>query len=357
MSATEGPFHPVDLSFMPANMAGFQFDSNPADAANPGGIMWGGMEQMSLDKSDTHGIDPELFGYPQHLQQQGAYSIRQHGQITPPNDDVDGSLVDAKPLQQQLDELPQQQQPTPEKSNRGSKGSSSATAAKKKRPSHRKKTASAAAAADAERSAASDSPKPKKTTRKARKGYKATTKEEEDDTDGEIKRERFLERNRVAASKCRMKKKEWTSDLESQARDLAAANAQLHAHALSLKEEVLFLKSECLKHTDCGCDRIRQYLDRSIAGMNPSGVLGMMPAHQQHHFFDSPGAGSAAAGTTASSTTGATESGSGTQSASSPGDEMTSDAKMQAMLQASIDSPSIGGADEHEDDFGMDLSS
>ncbi|KAI9882520.1 MAG: 54S ribosomal protein, mitochondrial [Watsoniomyces obsoletus] len=76
------------------------------------------------------------------------------------------------------------------------------------------------------------------------------------------KRSKFLERNRVAASKCRQKKKEWTSQLEIRARALQLQKDQLSLVVASLKNEVLALKGELLQHDSCGCERIRQYLHR-----------------------------------------------------------------------------------------------
>ncbi|KAI9840751.1 MAG: hypothetical protein M1837_001325 [Sclerophora amabilis] len=78
------------------------------------------------------------------------------------------------------------------------------------------------------------------------------------------KRTRFLERNRVAASKCRQKKKEWTGNLEGRARDLQNERAQLSMMVGLLKDEVLWLKGELLKHTHCSCDRIRHYLNQEV---------------------------------------------------------------------------------------------
>lgn len=84
----------------------------------------------------------------------------------------------------------------------------------------------------------------------------------------DAKRSKFLERNRVAASKCRQKKKEWTSNLEVRARDLQASKNQLTVIVGSLKEEILFLKGELLKHSTCGCTAIREYLNREVASMS-----------------------------------------------------------------------------------------
>ena len=92
----------------------------------------------------------------------------------------------------------------------------------------------------------------------------------------DAKRSKFLERNRVAASKCRQKKKEWTSNLESRARELQNSKTQLTMMVGSLKEEVLFLKTELLRHTGCGCTEIRDYLSHeahALARPSSSGVI------------------------------------------------------------------------------------
>ncbi|MCJ1449228.1 MAG: hypothetical protein MMC23_009748 [Stictis urceolatum] len=75
------------------------------------------------------------------------------------------------------------------------------------------------------------------------------------------KREKLLERNRVAASKCRQKRKSYTNTLEEQARELQVRKSSLSALANSLKDEVLFLKGQMLRHSDCGCSRVRDYLN------------------------------------------------------------------------------------------------
>ena len=87
------------------------------------------------------------------------------------------------------------------------------------------------------------------------------------DNPDDVKRSKFLERNRVAASKCRQKKKEWTASLESRVRDLQNCRTQLSVVVDSLKEEVLFLKGELLQHTNCGCTRIREYLSQEVNSM------------------------------------------------------------------------------------------
>jgi hypothetical protein len=89
----------------------------------------------------------------------------------------------------------------------------------------------------------------------------------------EAKRQRFLERNRVAASKCRQKKKAWMQDLENDAREAQNVSKQLRACVGVLKEEVLQLKNELLKHNTCECVPIRQYLSNEATRL-AVGALG-----------------------------------------------------------------------------------
>ena len=80
--------------------------------------------------------------------------------------------------------------------------------------------------------------------------------------DDDVKRERFLKRNRVAASKCRQKKKEYINGLEERARELTSTRNHLMAYVASLKDEIIALKTEMLKHSDCNCVAIQEYLRR-----------------------------------------------------------------------------------------------
>ncbi|CUS09734.1 unnamed protein product [Tuber aestivum] len=82
----------------------------------------------------------------------------------------------------------------------------------------------------------------------------------EDDSAKEAKRQKFLERNRIAASKCRRKKKQWTQNLEDTAREVQAASKNLNKQVSVLRDELLHLKGELLKHNGCSCERIKQYL-------------------------------------------------------------------------------------------------
>ncbi|ORY73088.1 hypothetical protein BCR35DRAFT_151825 [Leucosporidium creatinivorum] len=79
-----------------------------------------------------------------------------------------------------------------------------------------------------------------------------------------------LERNRIAASKSRAKKKEKAANAESAVADLSASNAQLQATALSLRAELLALRQQVdTFHPDqsrCTCEHIKGYLHREATG-------------------------------------------------------------------------------------------
>ncbi|KAJ5457829.1 hypothetical protein N7475_009217 [Penicillium sp. IBT 31633x] len=78
------------------------------------------------------------------------------------------------------------------------------------------------------------------------------------------KRAKFLERNRLAASKCRQKKKEHTQKLEYDYKEQSDKKEQLVAEISRLRSEVLGLKNEVLKHAQCGDEPIKLHLARMV---------------------------------------------------------------------------------------------
>ena len=72
-------------------------------------------------------------------------------------------------------------------------------------------------------------------------------------------RERFLERNRLAAAKCRQRKKEWTGNLEAKARDLGKQNALLQHIVDTQRGEIMALKGAVLEHASCGSLDIEKF--------------------------------------------------------------------------------------------------
>ncbi|CAF9906981.1 MAG: hypothetical protein GOMPHAMPRED_004988 [Gomphillus americanus] len=100
--------------------------------------------------------------------------------------------------------------------------------------------------------------KPTKSSKKSKKHARSSesTNEESD------KRSKFLERNRVAASKCRQKKKEYNSQLEQRAKDLERKNTFLKMELEKLATEKINLMTAMACHTpaDCGCHAIHKHL-------------------------------------------------------------------------------------------------
>ncbi|KAJ1905657.1 hypothetical protein LPJ81_001805 [Coemansia sp. IMI 209127] len=88
------------------------------------------------------------------------------------------------------------------------------------------------------------------------------------------RRRKFLERNRLAASKCRQKKKMWVQELERRAEDATMQNRSLHIAVAQLKEEVLILKNQLLTHHSCGCNAVQQYIQNGCGApaTGPSSV-------------------------------------------------------------------------------------
>jgi len=75
-------------------------------------------------------------------------------------------------------------------------------------------------------------------------------------------RQSHLEKNRVAAHKCRQRKKEYINGLEGRAREFSSKNKALEENVAMLREEVLSLKNEVLRHAGCGFWAVDEYLAR-----------------------------------------------------------------------------------------------
>lgn len=78
------------------------------------------------------------------------------------------------------------------------------------------------------------------------------------------KREKFLERNRLAASKCRQKKKEHTLQLETQFKEQSGKKELLVNEIARLRSEILGLKNEVLRHAQCGDEPIKMHLAQMV---------------------------------------------------------------------------------------------
>jgi hypothetical protein len=88
-------------------------------------------------------------------------------------------------------------------------------------------------------------------------------------------RQSHLEKNRVAAHKCRQRKKDYIGGLEGRAREYSSKNKALKENVAMLREELLELKNEVLRHANCGFWAVDEYLTRCAGDL-----LGMRPPSQ-----------------------------------------------------------------------------
>lgn len=78
---------------------------------------------------------------------------------------------------------------------------------------------------------------------------------------GDSKRGRFLERNRIAASKCRQKKKEWVSGLEETKSGLEHRHESLQRELRQLVDEVSDMKTQLMRHANCNDPIINAWIE------------------------------------------------------------------------------------------------
>ncbi|KAK7756018.1 Transcription factor [Diatrype stigma] len=123
------------------------------------------------------------------------------------------------------------------------------------------------------------------------------TSDEEDDDDNhngdhpkskmtdEEKRKNFLERNRVAALKCRQRKKQWLANLQNKVELFSSENDALTAQISQLREEVVNLKTLLLAHKDCPVTQqqglhgafMQQAMETYNPQINPYGMAAGIP--------------------------------------------------------------------------------
>lgn len=92
----------------------------------------------------------------------------------------------------------------------------------------------------------------------------------------QVRRSRFLERNRVAASKCRQKKKVWIDKLELQLREQHARRNSLQLLVDSLKSETFYLKVEMMAHSGCSNPSVKRRIEQ-----DPHAFKEAMATYQQ----------------------------------------------------------------------------
>ncbi|KAI3574086.1 hypothetical protein IWW34DRAFT_885329 [Fusarium oxysporum f. sp. albedinis] len=113
---------------------------------------------------------------------------------------------------------------------------------------------------------AAEPPKSRKRGRKPKKQpkeQKVTGQQEElddDDLPKDPRRRRVLERNRIAANKCRLRKRDEALALASREETMEDQNRYLMTCFDSLTVEVYHLKTQLLRHTECNCVLIQNYI-------------------------------------------------------------------------------------------------
>ncbi|KAI1861242.1 uncharacterized protein JN550_011064 [Neoarthrinium moseri] len=98
-------------------------------------------------------------------------------------------------------------------------------------------------------------PPRKRRPRKPRVKNEVTPEEEA------AKRNKFLERNRVAATKCRQKKKNWMGDLEETKQELENQNTQLRMEYNALMNEVSQTRALLMAHANCNDINVDKWIE------------------------------------------------------------------------------------------------
>ncbi|KAK7178311.1 bZIP transcription factor [Paraphaeosphaeria sporulosa] len=95
-------------------------------------------------------------------------------------------------------------------------------------------------------------------------------------------RQSHLEKNRVAAHKCRQRKKEDTNKLEARFHMHSDENKALKEEVAMLREEVIELKNEVLSHAECGFWAVDEYIARCAGNvLSVSAPTGMSASQKQ----------------------------------------------------------------------------
>ncbi|KAL8910800.1 MAG: hypothetical protein Q9171_003936 [Xanthocarpia ochracea] len=100
----------------------------------------------------------------------------------------------------------------------------------------------------------------------------------------EEKRKNFLERNRVAALKCRQRKKQWLANLQAKVEIFSSENDTLSAQVNQLRDEIVQLKQILLQHKDCPVSQgqgLSQYFQQQQEYQNHANPYGMAMSNGQ----------------------------------------------------------------------------
>jgi hypothetical protein len=130
--------------------------------------------------------------------------------------------------------------------------------------------------------------------KKMRKDSEGSIPIDSDDGEGEVgdKKEKYREKNRLAAAKCRAKKKENIEDIEVKHRKLSAMNASLKKQVQDLRGELTGLRTHALNHQDCNCQISRYNINQAkrvaLGAEAPSPNMGYNGAGGSLSYMRSP---------------------------------------------------------------------
>lgn len=140
-------------------------------------------------------------------------------------------------------------------------------------------------------STATSAPTPAKKTnagRKRKSTRKSSIPDEQGDGPETQKRKQSLEKNRVAAAKCRINKKEKTERLQRDSHEKAMENVYLKDKIMQLKDEIQHMNALLVAHANCdGCnspERLQDHLNHLNALGN--GLFSQQQALGRQNFGD-----------------------------------------------------------------------
>ncbi|CAI6309962.1 unnamed protein product [Periconia digitata] len=288
---------------------------------------WANDAFVALNQNDAHSDKWSAFGSPSFssssftippsLLTQSA--IERYGQVTPPEElspaerprEVREDRATSIPVEELRNEalFPDHQlqtlqdfQPKPEQQTQQQQSPSSSSSPPKQdevRPSKRRRTSKTTSQKSSANQPPTDPPSsqlpsdnPQPPKRKRGRPKSTPQMVEAFTADGfpfqvSSARQSHLEKNRVAAHKCRQRKKEYIGSLEYRAREHAAKNKALKENIAMLREELLELKNEVLRHANCGFWAVDEYLTRcagDLLGMQAPGLEAVTSSRmQQQH--------------------------------------------------------------------------
>jgi len=207
-------FHPISPTALDS---GSMFADHDMSMNVNSGNMWGGVPQPALDG----GLEKLLNNY--------GTTMERYGQVTPPDDAIMHGMSKSS-------------------SKRADSGASGIEVDETSSMSPR--------------SSMSNKRPSVKSSQKSRKESRVS----EDGVAGD-KKDKYREKNRVAAAKCRAKKKEHTDSLEDTYRTQSAMNTALKQTEKSLRDELSYWRTQALQHTFCSCHPIQEYNMRKAQSM------------------------------------------------------------------------------------------